>query len=69
MLPLHWMKRLAIGGSLLAAGSVFIHFFGDHAPGSAEGMGYLTFLRAHPAFLMLVFVLATEWVWLKQISK
>ncbi len=67
--PLRWMKRVMLAGILLIAGSILIHFFAGHAPGSIEPMGLITFTRAHPAFLMLGLVLATEVVWLRRIDK
>ena len=67
--PMGWMKGIMLAGVMLVVGSILIHFFAGHAPNSIEPMGLIAFTRAHPAFLMLAFVLATEAAWLRRIAR
>ena len=55
-----------IGISFLIA-SVLIHIFKGHTPGGPESLGFLGFLKAHPAlvFTGAAFVIESAWInWL-----
>lgn len=58
-----WSRRVALkraaalGGIialLLGAVSAGIHFGYDHRPGAPQAMGVLDFVRAHPAYLLVL---------------
>ncbi|MDX1381608.1 MAG: hypothetical protein R3233_10825 [Xanthomonadales bacterium] len=58
-----WSRRMALkraaalGGIIalvLGAASAGIHFGFDHRPGSPQAMDVLAFVRAHPAYLLVL---------------